>query len=266
MVVHRRLRAGGHDEREERQGAVLGAEEQPLADAPAHAAVGILLLEALGQPGRVGEQAGEGGPDRVAGLRGRSGVLDRGAHARDEIPHDRTVEQVLVAGHAASLWQEVFSRSSPARPAGRATRPGRRRASSAPSSSGEPLGPVDLRELLPATRSRRPLHLKLLLRTARRRGRRVPPRRPPPCPPSAITAPSSTSSSSGSRVPVSSSNSRSAHARGSSSGSYSPLGIDHTPRSFLAQNGPPGCTSSTSRPPSPTRYSTMPALRRRATG
>ena len=158
MVVHRRLRAGGHDEREERERAVLGAEEQPLADAAAHAAVGVALLEALGQPVGVGEQLGEGGPDRVAGLRGRSGVLDRGAHAGDEVTHDRGVEQVLVAGHAASLWQEVervgelepdvlvasgrgrstgrrgrgVSRLSPARPAGRAARPGRRRAWPAP--------------------------------------------------------------------------------------------------------------------------------------
>ena len=50
----------------------------------------------------------------------------------------------------------------------------------------------------------------------------------------------------GGAVPVSSSNSRSADARGSSSSPYSPLGIDHAPSSFLAQNGPPGCTSRTS--------------------
>src|SRR4051812_36809067 len=85
-------------------------------------------------------------------------------------------------------------------------------------------------------------------------------------PPFCTTVPSSTSSSVGSRVPVSSSNSRRAATRGSSSGSYSPLGIDLAPRSFLAQNGPPGCTSSTSGPRSATRCSTMPALRPFATG
>ena len=84
----------------------------------------------------------------------------------------------------------------------------------------------------------------------RRRGRPARPTRSPPCRPSASRCRARPARRSGRRVPVSSSNSRSAHARGSSSGSYSPLGIDHAPRSFLAQNGPPGCTSSTSGPPS----------------
>src|SRR5215472_19284723 len=37
-----------------------------------------------------------------------------------------------------------------------------------------------------------------------------------------------------------------AAASGSSPGSNSPLGIDQAPRSFFAQNGPPGCTRNTS--------------------
>src|SRR5215208_5962438 len=50
-------------------------------------------------------------------------------------------------------------------------------------------------------------------------------------------------------------------ARASSASEYSPFGIDQAPRSFLAQNGPPGCTSSTSTPFTPRRYIRMPALR-----
>ena len=60
-----------------------------------------------------------------------------------------------------------------------------------------------------------------------------------------ILRPGCTTSPSGSnlprgRAPVSSSNSRCATVRGSSSPEYSPLGIDQAPRSFFAQNGPPG--------------------------
>ena len=39
-----------------------------------------------------------------------------------------------------------------------------------------------------------------------------------------------------------------AASRGSSPSSGSPFGIDHAPRSFFAQNGPPGWTRKTSRP------------------
>jgi len=53
------------------------------------------------------------------------------------------------------------------------------------------------------------------------------------------SSPSLTRRPSGGRLPSSSSNSRSAAARGSGStaGSYSPLGIDHAPSSLFAQNG-----------------------------
>lgn len=46
-------------------------------------------------------------------------------------------------------------------------------------------------------------------------------------------------------IPVSSPDSRIAAASGSSGFSYSTFGIVHAPASFLAQYGPPGCTSST---------------------
>src|SRR3954451_633534 len=49
-----------------------------------------------------------------------------------------------------------------------------------------------------------------------------------------------------------------AAASGSSSGSYSPFGIDQAPSSLRAQNGPPGWTSRTSVPP--LRCRRMPAL------
>ena len=73
--------------------------------------------------------------------------------------------------------------------------------------------------------------VNVLLRTASGRGRPAPPTR------DALaalwrTSPSSSSAPAGGAPPVSSSNSRSAHARGSSSPSNSPLGIDHAPASF----------------------------------
>ena len=43
--------------------------------------------------------------------------------------------------------------------------------------------------------------------------------------------------------------------------SYSPFGIDQAPKSFLAQNGPPGCTSRSSSASASPRYIRMPALR-----
>jgi hypothetical protein len=105
--MHWGLCLGRHHEREERERAVLGAEEQPLPDAAAHAAVGVALLVALGQPGAIGKQRRERRPDRVARLARRSGLRDHGAHASDEVPDDGRVEQVLVAGHARSLGGRV---------------------------------------------------------------------------------------------------------------------------------------------------------------
>ena len=54
---------------------------------------------------------------------------------------------------------------------------------------------------------------------------------------------------------------RRAAANGSSSGSYSPLGMVQAPRSLFAQNGPPGWTRNTSTPSRPLRYISRPALR-----
>src|SRR5579885_434490 len=79
-------------------------------------------------------------------------------------------------------------------------------------------------------------------------------------PPACFTSPSARKPPSGVR-PVSSSNSRRAASRESSSESYSPLGMDHAARSFFAQNGPPGCASKTSRRFLRRRYSNKPALR-----
>src|SRR5262249_9014141 len=62
-------------------------------------------------------------------------------------------------------------------------------------------------------------------------------------------------------APVSSANSRCATASGSSSPAYSPLGIDQAPRSFFAQNGPPGWTRRSSRRGPAPRYTSNPALR-----
>src|SRR5207249_1373635 len=54
--------------------------------------------------------------------------------------------------------------------------------------------------------------------------------------------------------------SRCAAASGSSPAGNSPLGIDQAPSSFFAQNGPPGCTRSTSGSPSLRRNIRRPAL------
>ena len=59
---------------------------------------------------------------------------------------------------------------------------------------------------------------------------------------------------------VSSANSRLAPSGLSSPSVMIPFGIDHAPLSFLAQNGPPGCTRKTSRPLPERRYIKSPAL------
>lgn len=62
----------------------------------AHAVLGRRLLVGGGKPPRVGEELGEGGPDRLARLlrRGRAG--DRLAGAGDEAADGRRVEDELV--------------------------------------------------------------------------------------------------------------------------------------------------------------------------
>src|SRR6185436_8023341 len=81
-------------------------------------------------------------------------------------------------------------------------------------------------------------------------------------PPFCRISPSSRASPSGAGCPVSSSNSRRATSSGSSPGSISPFSTLQVSASFLANNGPPGCPSNTSRWPSRLRHSRMPALRR----
>src|SRR5690349_15506648 len=75
-----------------------------------------------------------------------------------------------------------------------------------------------------------------------------------------LTSPMLSKSPSGTGSPVSSVNSRFAAACGSSLSSHPPFGTDHAPASFLAQNGPPGCTSITSTPLGVRRYGNKPAV------
>ena len=65
MVVDRRLRAGGNDQREQGQRAVLGAVERVLPDAAAHAARQIRRGVLLRQPSRGGQQFREGRLQRL---------------------------------------------------------------------------------------------------------------------------------------------------------------------------------------------------------
>ena len=110
----------------------------------------------------------------------------------------------------------------------------------------KPLRPVDLRELLKPSRSGGHSSVNVLL--LRPRVSKSPGMHhtliifPPGC----RSSPSGSAGPGGAGVPISSKNSRLAAARGSSLWSYSPFGIHHAPSSFLAQNGPPICPSSTS--------------------
>ena len=65
--------------------------------------------------------------------------------------------------------------------------------------------------------------------------------------------PSGMNGGSGTAVPVSSRNSRTAAGNRSSPSDGSPFGIDQSPRSFVAWNGPPGCASRTSSRPARSR-------------
>ena len=95
VVVDRRLRARRYHEREQRERAVSGAVEEPLADFAAHAALRRRSLILVREPRRVGEQLGEPRLDRRAGvLRGR-GAGDCRLRLGNERPHDRHVEDEL---------------------------------------------------------------------------------------------------------------------------------------------------------------------------
>jgi hypothetical protein len=79
-------------------------------------------------------------------------------------------------------------------------------------------------------------------------------------PPACFTEPSCWKGPEASKF-VSSPNSRIAVLSGCSSSLHSPFGMDLTPRSFVAQNGPPGWTSRTSTSPLVNRHIMRPALR-----
>src|SRR5215510_4653823 len=117
VVVDRGLRARRHDEREQRQRAVVGAVEEPLADSAAHAALRRRGLVLVREPSRVGEQLGKPRLDRRAGLLRRRGAGDRRLHLGNERPHDRRVEDELgdssivsVRGSGCVRWAEFTTR------------------------------------------------------------------------------------------------------------------------------------------------------------
>jgi hypothetical protein len=99
VIVDRRLRAGGDDEREERQRPVGGAVEEPLRDPAAHAALENRRLELGGEPRLVGEQFGEGRSDRVARFLRRGSSRNPRLHVRYERPHVGRVEDEFSIGH-----------------------------------------------------------------------------------------------------------------------------------------------------------------------
>jgi hypothetical protein len=124
----------------------------------------------------------------------------------------------------------------------------------------EPLGAIDLRKTW-----RWPLRgghsiSNVLLRTAAMSTSNSAAKAWTNLPPRCRISPSDNSGAA-SAMPSSSENSRRAACSGYSSEPYSPFGIDHAPRSFLRQYGPPGCTSSTSSRPCGIRNARMPALR-----
>jgi hypothetical protein len=112
MIVHRRRRAGRHDEREETQRAILGAVQRVLRDTAPHPALFVRPRARVGQPAFGGEQPGERGAERVNALRiALNGaaealrLLNERADLRrvDQIPEPVVVEMVRVAHVNASV-------------------------------------------------------------------------------------------------------------------------------------------------------------------
>ena len=95
VVVDGRLRAGRDDEREEREGAVLRAVEEPLADPAAHAALRCRRLILDREPPRGGEQLGKPRLDRRAGVLRGGSAGDRSLRLGNKRPHDRGIEDEL---------------------------------------------------------------------------------------------------------------------------------------------------------------------------
>ena len=96
VVVDRGHRPGRHDEAEQAERTVGGAEEEPLADAATHAAVGHVALELSRQPVATRQRLLEDGTDALAGIGGGRRVVDLLAHRGDELADERRVEHVLV--------------------------------------------------------------------------------------------------------------------------------------------------------------------------
>lgn len=103
VVVHRRLGAGRHHKREERERAVARTEEEPLPDASPHSALRGAPPVFLRKPGRIGQQLGKARPDGITRSLRRCGCADRRPHGVDERPHNRDVDYVLVAAQETSV-------------------------------------------------------------------------------------------------------------------------------------------------------------------
>src|SRR6266480_3477779 len=95
VVVDGRLRPGQDHEREQRQRAVLGAVEEPLADPATHAALRRRRLILVREPPRVVQQLGELRLDRRASVLWGGSACNRRLHLGNERPYDRCVEDEL---------------------------------------------------------------------------------------------------------------------------------------------------------------------------
>ena len=83
-------------EAEQRERAVRGAEDEPLADAAPHAALGSRLLKVQRQPVAVGKQVREQRAEQPAGFFGGVCLPDALTHRRNEAAHAGRIERVLV--------------------------------------------------------------------------------------------------------------------------------------------------------------------------
>src|SRR6266511_3726133 len=104
MVIHRCLRARRDDEREERERAVAGTEEQPLPDPAAHAAIGRRRGVLRRQPPLVCEQGREARTDRIASRLRRLRDGQHPTNRGDELTHRVSREDVLVGAHLARAY------------------------------------------------------------------------------------------------------------------------------------------------------------------
>ena len=81
---------------EQAERPVGGPEEEPLTDPAPHPALLRVLLKALGQPARSGEELLEERPELAAGVGSRCRPVDDGAGGADEIANHRGVQDPLV--------------------------------------------------------------------------------------------------------------------------------------------------------------------------